>query len=143
MWPAPADIDHVTLGDDVGWGLGGQTLYRLGEGFHPVGKQGTWQRADDLFALRDRAYVVETDAAKVHVWDGKDWQSSPSPIPHPRAMWGASANALWLVGDGLAFFDGASWRVAPDVQGPFAAVLGRGADDVWIGGAGGVFRVKR
>lgn len=142
MIPAPADIDRVTLGDDVGWGVGGQTLYRLGDRLSPLGKQGTWKRADDLFALRDRAYVVETEAARIHVSTGDDWQIMASPIPRPRALWGASAGALWLVGDGLAFFDGTSWRVAPDARGPFTAVLGRGADDVWIGGAGGVFRVE-
>ncbi|MFT3765585.1 MAG: hypothetical protein QM820_08735 [Minicystis sp.] len=142
MIPAPADIAQVTLGDDVGWGVGDKTLYRLGDRFQAIGKPGAWQRADDLFALRDRAYVVETDAARIHAFDGKEWQVTPSPIPHPRAMWGASASALWLVGDGIAFFDGKEWRVVADVIGPFTAVLGRSADDVWIGGASGVFRVS-
>lgn len=143
MIPAPADIDRVTLGDDVGYGLGEKTLYRLGDRFAAIGKQGTWKRADDLFALRDRAYVVETEAARIHVSGGDEWQLMASPIPRPRALWGTSPSALWLVGDGLAFFDGATWRVAPDAPGPFTAVLGRSADDVWIGGAGGVFRIER
>ncbi|APR87751.1 hypothetical protein A7982_13100 [Minicystis rosea] len=142
MIPAPADIEQVTLGDDVGWGVGGRTLYHLGARFEAAGNQGPWQHADALFALRDRAYVLETEAARVHVFDGKAWQTSPSPIAHPRALWGSSASALWLVGDGLAFFDGASWRVATKARGPFKAVLGRNADDVWIGGASGVFRIS-
>lgn len=139
--PAPADIERVTLGDDVGWGVGGQTLYRLAEAFRPAGERGAWKQADHLFALRDRAWVIETETARIHVFDGSAWHVIPSPIPRPRAMWGASASALWLVGDGIAFFDGTSWRVAPEAPGPFTAVLGRSADDVWIGGNDGVFRV--
>jgi hypothetical protein len=56
-------------------------------------------------------------------------------------MWGSSANALWLVGEGLAFFDGTAWRVASEAAGPFVAVAGRGADDVWVAGPSGVFRL--
>lgn len=143
MSPAPAEIERVTLGDDVGWGVGGPTFYRLGNGMEPLSQRGTWGRADALFALRDRAYVIETEAAKIHVWEAGEVRIMPSPIPRPRAMWGASASALWLVGDGVAFFDGASWRVANPPGGPFAAALGRGEGDVWIGGKGGLFRVER
>jgi hypothetical protein len=58
-------------------------------------------------------------------------------------MWGASASALWLVGDGIALFDGTTWRVAHPAEGPFAAVLGRSASDVWVAGPHGVFRVTQ
>jgi hypothetical protein len=139
--PIPADLERVALGEDVGWAVGGHAIHRLDERFHVLGDPGSWQRADDLFALHDRAFVVETDAGRIHAFDGSRWQVTPSPIPRPRAMWGASANALWLVGDGIAFFDGSAWRVAPPV-GAFAAVLGRSASDVWVVGAAGVFRVR-
>jgi hypothetical protein len=140
--PIVPDLERVVLGDDVGWALGGHTLHRLDGTFHAVGAPGSWQHGDDLFALRDRAFVIETEAALVHAFDGTGWQAMPSPIPHPRAMWGASAKALWLVGDGIARYDGATWRVAKGVSGPFAAVLGRSEGDVWIAGANGVFRVR-
>lgn len=143
MIPAPADITRVTLGDEVGWGVGDKTLYKLGPRFAEVGPKGSFERADGLFAVRDRAFVIETDAAKIHVFDRKEWQIMSSPIPRPRALWGASASALWLVGDGLAFFDGSGWKVDPAARGPFTAVLGRSADDVWVGGRGGVFRIEK
>jgi hypothetical protein len=140
--PIVEGLERVVLGDDVGWALGGHTLHRLDGTFHAVGAPGSWQHADDLFALRDRAFVVETEAGLVHAFDGTAWQAMPSPIPHPRAMWGASAKGLWLVGDGIALHDGTSWRVAKGVSGPFVAVLGRGEGDVWIAGPSGVFRVR-
>lgn len=143
MIPAPSDIERVTLGEDVGWGVGGKTLYRLGDRLAAVGARGTFARADALFALRDRAWVIETEAARIHAFDGERWRVTASPIADPRAMWGATESALWLVGDGIALFDGASWLVARDARGPFSAVLGRSADDVWIGGKEGLFRAKR
>jgi hypothetical protein len=143
MIPAPADIERVTLGADQGWGVGGRTLYRLRDRFVAVPERGTFTRVDDLFALRERAFVIETEAARIHAFDGSAWRVTASPIAHPRAMWGATESALWLVGDGIALFDGASWLVSPDVRGPFRAVTGRSADDVWVGGREGAFRVER
>jgi hypothetical protein len=142
---APADLRRVTLGDGAGWALAGRRLLRLGEGgWTDPAPAGAWDAADRVFALRDRAWVIETMADRVFSFDGSRWTEIPSPIERPRAMWGTSADALWLVGDGgLAFFDGSAWRRAREAPGPLAAVAGRDPRDVWVAGARGVFRVER
>jgi hypothetical protein len=144
--PAPPAVERVVLGGDVGWALGGDTVYRLGDAFRAAGPAGSWAHADDLFALPDRAWVIETATSRVHALEGapgeaRAWRVTPAPIPHPRAMWGTSPSALWLVGDGIAYFDGARWSVAADA-GTFAVVAGRGADDLWVAGPSGVYRVE-
>jgi hypothetical protein len=140
---SPPDLTHVTLGEGVGWGVAGKQLLRLGEHWEKVGEPGSWRAADALFATRDRAWIVETAAGRVHAFDGTTWTSIPSPIERPRALWGARADALWLAGDGgLAFFGGTTWRRVADAPAPLADVAGRGADDVWIGGERGLFRIE-
>jgi hypothetical protein len=140
--PAPADVSRVALGEGVGWAVAGRQLFRLGGAWESAGPPGTWSQADALFATRDRAWVVETAAARVHAFAGGAWTVTPSPITGPRALWGARADALWLAGDGgLAFFDGASWRRATDAP-PLLAVLGRSERDVWAGGPRGLYRVE-
>jgi hypothetical protein len=144
IFPAPADVVQVTLGEGTGWGVAGQKLLRLDGHWAPAGPPGSWASADALFALRDRAWVVETAAGRLHAFDGARWTVTPAPIEGPRALWGARADALWLAGDGgLAFWDGAAWHRVPGAPAPLAAVLGRDADDVWIGGAAGLYRVER
>jgi hypothetical protein len=88
--------------------------------------------------------VIETARGRVHFFDGAGWRVTASPVEGPRAIWGARADALWLVGDGgLACFDGAAWSRVTDAPGPLAVIAGRGADDVWVAGARGLFRVER
>jgi len=142
---APERMEHVTLGDGVGWAVAGTSLLRLGAaGWEPVGPPGDWQSADGLFATRDVVWVIESGTHRLHTFDGARFVVSPSPVEGPRALWGARAEALWLVGDGgLAHFDGRRWLRATDAPGPLAAVAGRGADEVWVGGQRGLFRVVR
>jgi hypothetical protein len=142
---APADIQRVVLGGGVGWAVAGQTLLRLGaEAWEAVGAKGSWQSADALFATRGKAWIVETSAGRLHTFDGSAWNVVTAPLAHPRALWGATDQALWLAGDeGLALFDGAAWHRVLDAPAPLSAVLGRSANDVWIGGAGGLFRIER
>ena len=142
---APPDIQRVVLGGGVGWAVAGQTLLRLGaDAWEPVGAKGSWQSADALFATREKAWILETSAGLIHTFGAAAWTITTAPLAHPRAIWGATENALWLVGDeGLAFFDGALWRPVPGAPAPLASVIGRSADDVWIGGSGGLFRVER
>lgn len=141
---APADIHRVVLGEGEGWAVAGKQLLHLeAKSFEPVGPVGSWQTADALFATRDRAWVVETGASRIHAYANGAWHVEPSPIRGPRALWGASADALWLAGDGgLAFFDGQSWRPASSAPAPLSVVLGRSADDVWVGGEHGLFHVE-
>ncbi|MEP7120450.1 MAG: hypothetical protein ABJE95_06060 [Byssovorax sp.] len=141
---APPGIERVVLGGGAGWAVAGQTLLRLGDDdWHAVGSPGSWQTADALFATREKAWIVETTTGQLHHFDGAAWQVSTSPLAHPHAIWGATAEALWLVADeGLAFFDGTAWRRVPDAPAPLLAVLGRSADDVWVGGGGGLFRIE-
>jgi hypothetical protein len=141
---APPDIQRVVLGGGVGWAVAGQTLLRLGaEAWEPVGAKGTWQSADALFATREKAWIVETNAARLHSFDGAAWTVTPAPLAHPRALWGATADALWLVADeGLAFFDGSVWHPVPGAPSALTTVAGRSADDVWVGGGGGLFRIE-
>jgi hypothetical protein len=140
---SPADIVQVALGKGVGWAVAGNQLLRLGPHWEKVGPPGEWRAADALFATRDRAWVVETAAGRVHAFDGARWIAVPSPIERPRALWGARDDALWLAGEGgLAFFDGKVWRRVADAPAPLAAVAGRGAGEVWIGGERGLFRIE-
>lgn len=143
--PAPDAIHRVVLGGGDGWAVAGQTLLRLGDdGWKPAGAPGTWQTAEALFATRDHAWIVETSAGRLHTFDGASWQVTTAPLAHPRAIWGATADALWLAADeGLAYFDGTTWRRVQGAPAPLATVAGRSADDVWIGGAGGLFRIER
>jgi hypothetical protein len=139
---APPDLALVTLGEGVGWAVAGAALLRLGDHWERVGPPGAFHAADTLFATRDRAWVVETAADLVHAFDGTAWTASPSPVAHPRALWGARPAALWLAGDGgLAFFDGKAWRLVADAPAPLTAVAGR-AGEVWVGGGRGLFRVE-
>jgi hypothetical protein len=140
---APADIGHVTLGEGEGFAIAGKQLLRLGDHWEPVGPPGEWGVADALFATRDRAWVVETAAGRIHAFDGARWQAVPSVVERPHALWGARGDALWLVGDGgLGFFDGQGWRTVAEAPAPLAAVAGRGADEVWVGGEHGLFRIE-
>jgi hypothetical protein len=139
---APANLVQVTLGEGVGWAVAGAQLLRLGEKWEPVGPPGEWHAADALFATRDRAWVVETAAGRVHAFDGTAWHAVPSPVTRPKALWGARGDGLWLVGEGgLAFFDGKAWRPVAGAPAPLAAVTGLGAD-VWVGGEHGCYRVE-
>lgn len=142
---APADLQRVVLGGGVGWAVAAQTLLRLGaDAWETVSAEGSWQTADALFATREKAWVVESTAGRLHTFDGASWQVTATPLAHPRAIWGTRADALWLAADeGLAFFDGATWRRVVEAPAPLSVVLGRSADDVWIGGSGGLFRVER
>jgi hypothetical protein len=142
---APVDIQRVVLGGGVGWAVAGQTLLRLGDdNWHPAGPPGSWKTADALFATREKAWIVETSAGLIHIGGGAAWQVTTAPLAHPRALWGATADALWLVADeGLAFFDGSVWHLVPGAPTPLTAVAGRSADDVWVGGGGGLFRIER
>jgi hypothetical protein len=140
---APADISLVTLGQGEGFGVAGKQLLRLGERWEKLGPPGEWQSADMLFALRDRAWIVETAAGRVHAFDGAGWQVVASPVERPRAIWGARKDALWLAGEGgLAFFDGSAWHRVKDAPAPLAVVAGRGEGEVWIGGERGLYRVE-
>lgn len=142
---APPDIERVVLGGGVGWAVAGQTLLRLGDDdWHAAGPPGSWKTADALFATREKALIVETAAGQLHTFDGAAWQVTTAPLAHPHGIWGATADALWLVADeGLAFFDGSVWHPVPGAPTPLTTVAGRSADDVWIGGGGGLFRIER
>ena len=142
---APPDIQRVVLGGGAGWAVAGQTLLRLGPGaWEAAGPKGTWLKVDALFATREKAWIVETSAGRLHTFDGAAWTVTTAPLTRPRAIWGATDEALWLVGEeGLAFFDGSVWHPVRGAPAQLTTVAGRSADDVWVGGGGGLFQIER
>jgi hypothetical protein len=139
----PPQLARVALGQGTGWAVGGRRIYRLGKGWEDAGVEGAWQSVDGLFGLSDRVYVLERSAGALHELAKGALRTFASPITGPRGLWGASADDLWLVGDGgLAHYDGGSWSVAEGAPSPLVAVLGRDATHVWVGGPGGLFRIE-
>jgi len=138
--PAPADLSRVGLSLGQGWGVAGNTLLRLGTSWEPL-PAGPWRTADDAFIRGPEACVVEHDANRLHHFDGSAWHSSAAPISGPRSLW-ASAEALWLGGDGgAARFEDGAFRELEGV-GQVAQVLGRDANDVWLCSSEGLFRAR-
>jgi hypothetical protein len=85
-------------------------------------------------------FVVEKDRDAVLYFANGRWETMPSPLRGPRAVWGKSATDVWLVGTGgAAHFDGKAWRAAPDVPGPLAHVA-LAPPDLWLAGEAGIFR---
>lgn len=139
---SPPDLVQTTLGEGVGWAIAGTQLLRLGDHWERVGPPGEWHTADALFATHDRAWVIETARDIVHTFDGTAWHAVPSPVAHPRALWGPRPDALWLAGEGgLALFDGKAWHRVAGAPAPLTAVAGRG-DEAWIGGERGLYRIE-
>jgi hypothetical protein len=94
-----------------------------------------------LFAdLAGSLFVVEKGHDTVLRFANGRWETMPSPLRGPRAVWGKSATDVWLVGTGgAAHFDGKAWRTAADAPGPLEHIA-HAPPDLWLAGESGIFR---
>jgi hypothetical protein len=70
-------------------------------------------------------------------WDGRAWRFFQPLTERVHALWAASANDVWAVGqDGLVMhWDGARWsKWSERLTGDLHAVWGGSRDDVWVNG---------
>ncbi len=138
---SPAGLERVGLAVGGGWGIAGNTFYRLEKDWRAL-PAGPWAKATDGFVRDEHACVVEHGSSRMHHFDGTAWRSSPSPVTGPRSLWG-DAETLWIAGDaGAAAFDGEKFRAVKGAPQRIAQVLGRSRSDVWLCGAEGVYRVR-
>jgi len=83
--------------------------------------------ATDLFGR-----VFHYDASGWTANEDIDWFGA-------AAIWGASADDVWIAGERVRHWDGSSWHTSDLVTAGWQAVWGTASDDVWIGGhAGGL-----
>lgn len=140
--PAPPDLTHVAIADEKGFAIAGKQLLRAEREWVPVGPPGPWEALGGSFVVGESVFALEPGTRMLHELRGDRWHSTPSPVGVPRALWGAAADALWIVGDeGIAHFDGRAWRPVAGAPTQVHAVLGRSRDDVWFGGASGLYRL--
>lgn len=139
--PAPADLSQVAIGSGQGFALAGKRVYRAERAWEPVGPEGAWEQPGALTVVGDRVFVLEPHQERIHRLVGERWEVLASPVGAPRGLWGATPDALWIVGSGgIAFYDGTHFRRVAQTPTDMYAVLGRNADDVWFGGASGLYR---
>jgi hypothetical protein len=88
-------------------------------------------------------WVTDASAGGLHRLKGAEWQALESPVTEPRAVFGRSDRAIYVVGTGgAAEYDGARFRCVKGAPGPLHLALAVG-DDTWLAGAGGVYRSVR
>jgi hypothetical protein len=120
-------------------------IERLGEhGFAALEPASTFDHPVDVWvAPRGELWVVDRSAAGLHRFEDGQWRSIASPVSEPRAVFGRSESAVFVVGTGgAAEFDGTRFRCLSDVDGPLELALAVG-DDVWLAGRSGVYRSVR
>lgn len=101
---------------------------------------GIWGCADDdVWAVGGDVGAGEKDVI-VH-FDGAAWSRAAvpgSPDVQLLKVWGASCDAVWVVGAGgtILHWDGAAWSAQDSgVHTPLSGISGRSAADVWAVGA--------
>jgi len=141
--PAPEDLVRVAIAGGVGYAIGGkQVLREEGKEWMAVGPPGPWEEAGQLSVTGSEVYVLEPARRLIHHLRSSGWSSRESPVGAPSAVWGATPDALWLVGQrGVAYFDGHRWMLVESAPPDTSTVLGRSAEDVWFGGRSGLFRI--
>src|SRR5262249_9851353 len=88
-------------------------------------------------------WVTDRSALGLYRLRAGQWESVASPIREPRAVFGRSEHAVFVVGsNGAAEFDGTRFRCVRDLSGPLHLVQAVG-DELWLAGASGVFRSAR
>lgn len=118
---------------------------RLGErGFSPL--EPAWQfdhPIDVWLAPGGELWVTDRSASGLHRVQGASSEAVASPILEPRAVFGRSEGAIYIVGkNGAAEFDGTRFRCLRGVNGPLHLALAVG-NDVWLAGESGVYRSAR
>jgi len=127
------------LGNNV-WGLDASGISSIdAKGWKTALAAPAWQTPRAFLTLGDEAWVLSDDG--LWRYSGGAWSKSSAPIAQPRAFWGLSTSAVWLVGQGgAARFDGKNWQPIA-FAGPLSVVAGRAENDVWIGGDSGLFQL--
>lgn len=139
---APSALHAVAIDAGTAWAVAGKQLLRGGQRWEAVGPEGTWQAPVSLLVLGEKAFVLEPLARRVHVLGSGGYAVVETPLAQPRAVWGARASAVWLVGEeGLARFDGSDWQRASGAPRGLRSVLGRSEHEVWVGGVDGLYRL--
>jgi hypothetical protein len=144
--PAGPDRPHVELCGASAWAMHTDHLARVTDrGWQRVAGDPPWSGPDGFWANDDDDIWVAVAANdRIFHFDGRRWDSQPSPVPGPRSMWATGPGAVWLVGDGgAAHYDGTNWRRVDGLAGPLREVRGSSAEDVWTGGASGLWHGTR
>lgn len=140
--PAHDEPVRVVLSGGRAWALHRDRIERL--------ERDAWVKVETERAFREplalfadasgSILVVEAGQEAIARFANGRWDSMPSPLRGPRAIWGSSATDLWLVGaGGAAHFDGKAWRVAPDVPGSLEQLV-HAPPELWLAGESGIFR---
>ena len=140
--PAHDEPVRVVLSGGTAWALHRDRIERLErDAWAKVEPERAFHEPLSIFVdPKGSLFVVEAERdALARLANGR-WETMPSPLRGPRAVWGSSATDVWLVGtSGAAHFDGNVWRVAPEVKGPLAHIA-HAPPDLWLAGEGGIFR---
>jgi hypothetical protein len=101
------------------------------------------QPFDVWLAPSGELWVTDASAGGLFRLIGPEWQSVASPVTEPRAVFGRSDRAVYVVGaNGAAEYDGTRFHCVKDVPGPLHLVLAVG-DEIWLAGERGVYRSVR
>jgi hypothetical protein len=95
---------------------------------------------DAWLAANGELWVVDRSATGLLRLKDAKWEAIASPIREPRAIFGRSERAIFVVGsNGAAEFDGTRFRCVRGLSSPLHLALAVG-NDVWLAGESGVFR---
>jgi hypothetical protein len=126
-----ADDDYWTVGEKEAW-------HRTPSGWVPLPTSeasGTrvWGVGPDDIWL---AGALASPKTAYHYTGGK-WLPTTGPIAL-KAVWGASSEDVWGVGNGIQHWDGNAWQVvASPPMTSLEAIWGSSRDDIWAVGMGG------
>ena len=136
---APA---HVILRNDAVFALRADRIERLVErSWTPLEPARAFDHPLDAWlAPSGELWVVDSSADGLFRLRSGRWEPVTSPIAEPRAVFGRSERALFVVGtNGAAEFDGHTFRCVSNVSGPLHLAFAVG-DSVWLAGESGVYR---
>lgn len=101
------------------------------------------QPLDAWVAPNGELWVTDRSATGLFRRKGEQWEVLSSPIRKPRAVFGHSERAVFVVGEnGAAEFDGTGFRCIRNLTGPLHLALAVGSD-IWLAGESGLYRSGR
>lgn len=107
----------------------------------PVTPARTFSGPSDAWQEPNGALFIAEGSSLVRLAGGV-WSELPAPIGQINAVFGQSANDLFIAGAiGAAHYDGTTFRCLGPVPGPVYAIARVGAE-VWLGGDTGLYRTK-
>lgn len=140
--PAHAAPVPIVLADETGFALHSTHIERLTpEGWRNLQPVRAWQAPSALWVSPSGAtWVTEPGTHSLWVLHEGSWQRTEAPVSAPRALWGSSDTAIWLVGEsGAVHYDGARWLCVPAVKGPLTHVMPLG-EALLLAGPAGLWR---